>query len=233
LRQVSLALAAPSKFVASTATRSFRLTMTDFSTVTSLPRLTTYLRGHAKGIDLRVTSGGSSTSLAQLLSGEADLALGVFPRIMPGLKSQELYRDELVCVVDRKHKKLAGGQLKLKDYLACPHIQVATDKDTGMEIDDILDGLGLKRRVMITIPHFSSVPELVRGTDLIGHVRRGFSSPSSPNLKDFCIFKPPLPRQVPQISFMQVWHEKNDTDRAHKWLRQAIITCCAQQEGSP
>lgn len=61
------------------STRHFRLALSDYGTNAVLPTLMQHLRTQAPGISLAVSHAGREMMLAQLIDGEIDLGLGVFP----------------------------------------------------------------------------------------------------------------------------------------------------------
>jgi len=109
-----------------------------------------------------------------------------------------------------------------KSYLASPHVTVAPNLDSGVQLDEIFVAMGLNRRVVATVPHYIALPALIRGTDLIGHTRLRLVNVlrSSSNLVVF-----PIPAQirVPELSFEEIWHARYEDDPGHRWLRDLII----------
>src|SRR5262249_28334458 len=155
----------------------------------------------------------------RIADDEIDLAVGVFPHVPKGLLSRALYSDALICVADRRNPRLRKGRLDHKAYLESPHVVVAPNRETGMQIDEILNAMNIERRIVVTVPHYLGVPLLVRGTDLIGHPRR--RSLSVLRLSSELVVSPvPLPMKVPPLDFIEIWHRRYDGDPGHRWLRE-------------
>ncbi|MDC7789872.1 LysR family transcriptional regulator [Rhodoplanes sp. TEM] len=208
-------------FDPATTTRAFNLSMSDAMSIEVLPEIVRRIRDSAPKVDIVVTTAGPRSTCARIVDDEIDLAVGVFPDQPRDVRSCELYRDTLVCVADRRHPRLRRGRMDEASYLACPHVTVAPNLDSGVQIDDILAALGLERRVMATVSHYIAVPGLVRGTDLVAHTRRGLVGLLR-DPADLVAFPIPVPVRVPELSFVQMWHRRHDRDPGHRWLRDLV-----------
>jgi DNA-binding transcriptional LysR family regulator len=204
-----------------TAARTFRMAMSDAMTVENLPLIMRRLRGLRSSIDLEVDAAGPQHSCRLLLADEIDLAVGVFPHIPKGLTTRDLYRDQLVCVVDRKNPWLRNGRLDYKAYLQAPHVTVNPTSDSGIQLDEILVAMGIRRRIAVSVPHYLALPSGIRGTDLIGLSRRRLLSVFR-NTSSLLILPVPVPVAVPELVFMQVWHRRYDLDPGHRWFRDLV-----------
>jgi len=202
--------------------RTFRLSMSDAMSVEALPQIARELRRTAPNIDLRVTTCGPREACARILDYEVELAIGVFPHAPPpGISSSELYRDILVCAADKRNPRLRNGRIDERAYLESPHVTVATNLDSGVQLDEIFEAMGFARRVVATVPHYTALPGLVFGTDLVAHTRRRLVNivRTAANLTVFPI---PAPFRVPKLCFEQIWHPSYERDPGHAWLRDLI-----------
>lgn len=222
LADVHSILSTTTLFDPSVTRRTFRLSMSDAMSVEALPLIVRRIRREAPGIDLVVRTGGPQESCQRIADDDLDLAIGVYPHVPKDLLSRELYRDSLICVADKRNKRLRNGRLDLKAYLESPHVTVARNSDTGIQLDEILDSMGIERRIVAAVPHYLSVPSLIRGTDLVAHTRRRLLSVfrTSANL---VVFPVPLPMKVPELEFIQIWHKRYDGDPGHHWLRDLVL----------
>ena len=171
--------------------------------------------------------GGPVHSCRLLLEEKADLVLGVFPAVPDGLRSEELYRDQLVCIADRANPRLKHGKLTLQAFLDCPHVTVSPSSDSGIQLDDILCAMGMKRRIVASVPHYLAIPSLISGTDLVAHSRRKLIDVfrSASNL---VVMPVPVPFPVPELVFLQVWHPRADLDTSQIWLRDIVRRAIAK-----
>ncbi|MFJ4454845.1 LysR family transcriptional regulator [Pseudomonas sp. NPDC089392] len=213
-------LAAP-QFEPAKAQRRFRLSLSDYSSRIILPSLLRHLRQVAPGVDLAISQASRETMLAQLLDGELDLALGIFPDLPQAITAQPLFADSFISVADRQVLPASGG-LALEDWLARPHVLMAMRPDAFDEIERALAALGLRRRIALALPHWSAAVEVLAGTDLILTVASRAVGSLHPH-KALRQFEPPL--AIPAFDYQQAWHSRKDSDPGHRWLRETVWAC--------
>ncbi|GLO50184.1 transcriptional regulator [Pseudomonas putida] len=213
-------LAAP-QFEPAKAQRRFRLSLSDYSSRIILPPLLRHLRHVAPGVDLAISQASRETMLAQLLDGELDLALGIFPDLPQAITAQPLFTDSFISVADCQVLPASGG-LVLADWLARPHVLMAMHPDAFDEIERALAAQGLRRRIALALPHWSAAVEVLAGTDLILTVasRAVGSLNQHRTLRQF---EPPL--AIPSFDYQQAWHSRKDDDPGHRWLRETVWAC--------
>lgn len=217
LRQVRAVLG-PEGFDPAKEKRTFRLAMSDYGSAVILPDLMRMLRIVAPGIDLVMTQSSREAMLRQVLDGDCDLALGVFPVLPERVETAKLFIESFACLADRG--SLGGrDRLDMDSYLARPHVLVAMKDEPSAEIDATLHAIGRTRRLAAILPHWGNAPRLIHGTDLVLTVARKALAlyEHDPAL---AVFEPPF--AIPSFPFVQVWHERRRADSAHLWLRNAI-----------
>lgn len=227
LQQLDGLLGTPG-FEPARARRTFRLAMSDYGARVVLPALMRLLRREAPGIDLVVSQGSREAMLGQLIDGEADLALGVFPELPTEMAQQVLFEESFVCLAERTSLPPRGG-LALEAWLARPHVLVAVRPGIDNEIDQALASLGARRRIALTLPHWGVAQSLIAGTDLVLTVaRRSLAGARlDPALRQFA---PPL--AISPFAFAQAWHSRRDGDAGHRWLRARIQALCVNEGGA-
>ncbi|MNG93427.1 Nodulation protein D 2 [compost metagenome] len=203
------------------AQRRFRLSLSDYASRIILPHLLRHLRQVAPGVDLAISQASRETMLAQLLDGELDLALGLFPELPQDITAQPLFADRFISVADRQVLPASGG-MALEDWLARPHVLMAMRPDAFDEIERALAARGLQRRIALALPHWSAAVEVLAGTDLILTVasRAVGSLRQHRTLRQFT---PPL--AIPSFDYQQAWHKRKDSDPGHRWLRETVWAC--------
>jgi len=83
--------------------------------------------------------------------------------------------------------------------------------------DGALEGRGRKRQVVLSVPHFLFVPEIVARTDLVAMLPSRLMKDRSDHLQ---VIIPPL--QIPPYEMAMIWHERSHLDPAHAWLREQV-----------
>lgn len=215
-------------FHPATTSHTFRLSMSDAMSVEALPLIMRHIRREAPNIDLVISTSGPQDSCRRIADDDVDLAIGVFPHVPKELGSAALYRDELICIADRRNKRLKNRRMELEAYLDSPHVTVARNRDSGIQVDEILDLMGIARRIVVAVPHYLSVPALIRGTDLVALSRKRLLSVFRMS-SELVVFPVPLPMKVPDLEFIQIWHKRYERDPGHRWLRDLVLR--AVQEG--
>ncbi|HDS1736103.1 MULTISPECIES: LysR family transcriptional regulator [Pseudomonas] len=221
LQQLDGLLGSPG-FEPGRARRTFRLAMSDYGARVVLPALMRHLREEAPGVDLVVSQGSREAMQGQLIDGEVDLALGVFPELPAEVQHQVLFEESFICLADRRSLPARGG-LALAQWLARAHVLVAVRPGIDNEIDLALEALGEHRRIALTLPHWGVAQTLIAGTDLILTVARRslVGARLDPALRSFA---PPLP--IAPFAFAQAWHSRREGDAGHAWLRERLRIIC-------
>ena len=204
---------APNRFDPASARRTFRLAMSDYGAALLLPGLVRALREQAPGIDLAITHASREGMQEGVLSGEIDLAAGVFPDLPAELRSTPLFEEHYACLVDRDSLPADGG-LDLPTYLARPHVLLEMRGSGTPEIERALTAIRERRHVAISLPHWGIAPQLIQGTDLILTV----SSQGLLNIDSRRLLVVPPPFHIPSFGFVLAWHKRRAGDGALQWL---------------
>ncbi|QJP94316.1 LysR family transcriptional regulator [Pseudomonas fluorescens] len=210
-------LLAPNTFDPASARRTFRLAMSDYGAAIILPGLIRTLRTEAPGIDLQISHASREGMVEGLLNGDIDLAAGVLPELPGDLRSTPLFEERYVCLLD--HQSLpAAGVLDLPTYLSRPHVLLEMRGSGTPEIERTLTALRERRRVAISLPHWSVAPQFISGTDLILTV----ASRALNEVDDESLIVVPPPFEIAPFTFVSAWHKRRGGDQALNWLNQRI-----------
>lgn len=210
-------LLAPNTFDPASARRTFRLAMSDYGAAIILPGLIRTLRKEAPGIDLQISHASREGMVEGLLNGDIDLAAGVLPELPGELRSSPLFEERYVCLLDRQSLP-AGGVLDLPTYLSRPHVLLEMRGSGTPEIERTLTALRERRRVAISLPHWSVAPQFISGTDLILTV----ASRALNEVADESLIVVPPPFEIAPFTFVSAWHKRRGGDQALNWLNRRI-----------
>lgn len=210
-------LLAPNTFDPASARRTFRLAMSDYGAAIILPGLIRTLRTEAPGIDLQISHASREGMVEGLLNGDIDLAAGVLPELPGDLRSTPLFEERYVCLLDRQSLP-AAGVLDLPTYLSRPHVLLEMRGSGTPEIERTLTALRERRRVAISLPHWSVAPQFISGTDLILTV----ASRALNEVDDQSLIVVPPPFEIAPFTFVSAWHKRRGGDQALNWLNQRI-----------
>jgi DNA-binding transcriptional LysR family regulator len=159
---------------------------------------------------------------APLRDGGVDLETGVVgTRTGPEMRAQALLRDRFVGVVRAGHA-LARGRMTPQRYAKAAHIVVSRRGDERNGIDDALEALGLRRRVVTIVDGFAGALALARDTELVASVPELHTGRLRAGLHTF-----ELPVALPPFTVSLLWHPRMHADAAHRWLRDCVREVCA------
>jgi len=222
LEAIRRTLEPPGEFDPRNARREFILSAVDTTQAYVLPRLLEHLGEDAPGVE--VTTGplrSTGEAFAKLASGDCDLGIGRFESTPDGIRSEVLYHDEIVCLVRKGHPRVRG-KLNMKRYLAESHLAAESVSlvERPFTIESLLAEQGLARRVACTVENLAMAPFVVARTDLICSAPGRTISPFADGL-GLRILAPPF--EAPGFDLHLAWHERNDRDPGHTWLRATIL----------
>ena len=217
-------LRGPQHFDFAHAEREFVIALEDYGETMILPHFVDSLGREAPGVRVRIRPEPSARLAAELRDGEVDLALDYFPIAQPGFRSEAVLTETLLTLARPDHAGI-GERLTLEAYLAQRHVVLAAREGSRPMIDLALAKRGLSRRIAVTVPHFQSMPVLVRGSDLLATLPRRMAQLYA---RHFGLHTYPVPLRVPQFPVYLIWHEGCDADSGHAWFRRELATLCTR-----
>jgi DNA-binding transcriptional LysR family regulator len=156
-----------------------------------------------------------------LRDGTVDLETGVIGRMMgPEIRAVGLFRDRFVGVVRRAHP-LAKGRMTPQRYAAADHVVIERRGLRAAMVDEVLERMGLARKVVATVGGFGPAIALARGSDMVATVPERHTGALCEGLH---MFKLPVP--VEDFTISLFWHPRLDADPAHRWLRSILVDIC-------
>ena len=126
---------------------------------------------------------------------------------------------DMVLVARQKHP-LARRGLSVETYAALDHILVAPRGFTGGVVDSALQTLGLTRRVVLCVPHFSTAVHIVATTDLVVTIPESFARLMAETLPITVL---PVPLPLEGFQFTVVFSAAARDDPAHAWIREQLV----------
>ncbi len=239
LRQLQAAIV-PSSFEPQEATSTFVLAMADATAAELMGGLAIRLQEAAPGVSVRVVPLTTRDPRRLLAEGTADLALGYFPAVLTDLTAraqtgepvnfahQRLYAGEYVCVM-RKGHPLADAPLTLDTYCAARHLLVSFSGRPYGYVDEALSSMGRQRRIVLTVNQFFTAGRVVVNSDLLTVLPWHFV-PTTGMSEQLVVRQ--LPLEVPPVHVEALWHESQDDNPAHQWLRQQVLEVAQAAFGS-
>ncbi len=207
-------------FVPEQAARTFTLAAHDIVGVLVLPRLMADLERRAPKLSVNVVPLEYADLVSQLDTGAIDVSLGVDFAAAPGLKQRTLLRDGWVCLSRPDHPGLREGVFSLEAFLEHRHVLCTPRGDGSGVVDKALQGLGCKRDIALRVRFFTAGAQVVRTSNLLLTMPRK-SGEHLAALFGLAVSTPPI--SLPTFDFVALWHERNDDEPGHVWLREALF----------
>lgn len=193
----------------------------------STPLLTETARS-APGVTLRFIPEGHG-DLRALREGEADLQVTVIEDPAPETRVELLLTDQAVGVVRPGHPLLQGAMTPER-YAAAEHVIASRRGRTSGPIDQALAALGLRRRVVGTVPTFTAALLVAGSSDLVAMAGEAWLSHSAVVALGLAPF--PIPLELPPLRVSQAWHPRHDADPGHAWLREQVRQVFSSRGGA-
>jgi DNA-binding transcriptional LysR family regulator len=208
------------EFDSKTSRRTFVITATEHAEHLVMPALLRDIRKRAPSVRLRVRLPEPDRSLELLESGEVDLRFAWLIKPPLSMRSAPLFQDRFVCIAARDHPEIRGS-LTVAQFLRFPHARTyGTNRTTSNRvIDEAIQRLGRESAPPFQLQNFLSVPLALGGTDLIATVPLSFARMFAKQYP-LQVVEPPI--RLPRIRYAAYWHERNQKEPGHRWLRDMV-----------
>lgn len=195
-------------------TRPLTIAATDYEIQLIVKPLSDRLRVLAPGIQLRIERARPDREWTELLrAGDVDLVLAPELQTMEvDIKQRRVLSDDAdMCYYDPAQRNAPDT---LDTYCQAQHVIMSPGPMRKTSADVSLAKLGRERQIYASLPSFSSVASIMRGTDLVALMPLGLKSTI---FDDFAYCTPPFP--CPNSTISCIWHSRNDASLRHKWIR--------------
>ncbi|WP_296948620.1 LysR family transcriptional regulator [uncultured Massilia sp.] len=184
------------------------------------------LRAQAPGLRIALRPADAARLPAQMEQGEVDLAVLTPEGIADTLRSRPLFEERYVLIARKGHPALRR-RLDAQRFCALEHVMVSPRGGSfATPVDDVLEAMGLRRRVVLSASTFHSVPDLVERSDLVALVPARLAAGWTGRAARLRVLEPPFP--VPGFAIHMAWHDRNHGDVAQRWVRERLLACAAQ-----
>lgn len=205
------ALLEPDLFTPQTYKGVFTISATDYATQALLPQLFNITRREAPGLKLIVRDFASDNVNQLITAGELDLLI-TFPEFIPdNLAYVTLLEEQHLCITGCDNESIKEP-LTLAQIAAYPQLVVSPSRaNLRGSHDQWFAARGLKRNIVMSVPSFSAVPDILHTTDMIAF----YPSRLLPNNKVKELKVEALP---PTFKVIAAWHPRTNDSDVHRWL---------------
>ena len=221
LDKIGVEIVAPPQFDPATSDRTIRIALSDVGEVVFLPLFLKRLRHAMPNASIASVSLPAADIQHELESGGIDLAVGYFPDLQKrNFYQQTLFTDGFASLIRADHP-ISANKLSIKQFSALEHVVVRAESRTEEVIERYLARKRIRRRVVLTTPHFASAPIIVSQSDLVVTVPEPLARYFVGVSADLRVVG--LPFELPRIDMKQFWHRKYHHDARNRWLRTSIF----------
>jgi DNA-binding transcriptional LysR family regulator len=198
--------------------RLFRVVILDALEPFLVPPLANAIDASAPGITIDSRPAGSTHVVNELIGGTLDVAFYTYQASAPGVIMVPVCPVEAVVVARRDHPRIRG-KLDVETFMACGHVTFINEMKSLSNIErDIAHGAGA-RRVPFMANTLWSIAAIAGKTDLLGILPRRLAEELASGF-NLAIHAPPA--KIAEQHLYMMWHERNQDDIGHRWLRQLL-----------
>lgn len=194
-----------------------RISANDYALHVVIIPLIRRLRQAARNIRLAIVPFEITELGRKLADREIDMAVTIPEMAPPDYPSRFLFSDRYVAIVRNEHP-IRGDAVSLDDFCRLDHVLVSpTGGSFEGVVDKALRDIGRRRKVLISVPSFRVVPEILQIEDLIAVVPERLIDAADGRVRKLML---PFPVRGPDAII--VWHPRLRDDRGFAWLRDQI-----------
>ncbi len=216
LVRIEAAVAAPTDFDPASSTRSFTLMVSDYSLHTVVPPFVRRLARQAPSMRIDIKAQQTYPGL-QLERGETDLLIAPAVYCSGDHPSELLLTDPVVCVLDANNP--LARSLDEETFLRLEHVSMQPPLAGQSFSDRMLAERGIVPNVVVSSFSFTSLPDLVRGTNRLAMVQERLARRMA-RTGGLIIVPPPF--DLPPLEQRIQWHGMRSRDPALDWLRHEL-----------
>ena len=216
LQMLSGAVSPAKPFNPAEATHTWRVAATDYAESTIVLPVLGGLRTAAPATRLALVEMVPTRIARQAEQGDIDLAFHTTEGSPPGLRRRTLFKERYVLVGRAHHPRLRRRPTP-KQFCQLEHVMVSPDGGGFVGVtDEALARVGMTRKVVLSVPHFLFVRDVLAHSDLVAMLPARLVRGS----RQLKVMDAPV--EVPGYEMSMLWHERVHRDPAHQWLREFI-----------
>ncbi|WP_332847639.1 LysR substrate-binding domain-containing protein [Pseudomonas lactucae] len=215
LDSMSTALSLTRDFDPASSNITFRIGLSDDVEYGLLPSFLAALRVEAPNVVIVIKQANYWNISELLIAG--DITVGVcLTKELPANAKRKLLRTMKPMFV---RADAPDTPLTLEEYCARPHVVVSHVANISSFADEWLAAVGQKRRAVLSVPQYTTLPAIMVGTNLLCNLPDYLSGALS---QSGMLHGEPLPFNTPELELSMVWLSVMDTDPSERWLRKKL-----------
>ncbi|MFY0632182.1 MAG: LysR family transcriptional regulator [Vannielia sp.] len=188
-----------------------------------VPAIGARIRREAPDLAVDFSSPHENADLAKELERGVDLLISSWPAPRGSLRSSPLLQCSISCLMNKDHPLARHKSLTMRDYLESDHVSPTPITNALYSpIDSRLTQVGLRRRVMMSVPEYAQVPELLQETDLVFTTGAPYAQYVADTLGGGNLHVCAAPPEFDEMHVHMLWHERMQNGQQHRWLRDLV-----------
>ena len=205
------------------ATQTFAVAASDYVQYALLAPLSLSLRAEAPGLRFAWRALDLPALARQMETGEIDMAVLTHGAAPEHLRTRKLFDERYVAIARKGHPRVKR-KLDLDTFCALEHAVVSPlGGGFAGEADVALAAHKRTRRVVLSVPNFLILPEIVIRSDLIALVPKRMVPGGDDRLREL---EPPI--AVPGFTMALAWHNRTHANAAQAWFRARLAAACGR-----
>lgn len=219
-------LGEPETFEPLIDSRVITLGMADWVEMWLMPPLLKRLKTHAPHLRINLVATDPFLDVERLENDSVDLVVSVASAQAGWLKQHALTSSGFRALWHPQQLDLPHP-LSLDTYCQQRHLLVTYRERAHGIVDDMLEKQGMARTIYYTTPHFSALPGILQYTPAITTVPEKLAML-------WCqhdgLIASPVPLALPTYTLSALWHARQDSNPAIKWVCEQLAKVVAEQE---
>ena len=219
LESAMAAIATPQRFDPATSKRVFHVGLPDHAVAKYAPLIHATFSHRAPKLGIHLHDVQTPEAIRLVEQGDIDMAANVIEDLPKRFKSMPLFTSQIVVIASKQNPYIKG-KIDLSGYHKARHLMYSAPPPMNRALGEGLAKWGITRDIGMTISSHLAVPLIIANSDLIATVTREIAEPYVEKY-GLQMFK--LPFDIPDVQVSLFWHERNDRDAGHQWLREMAV----------
>jgi DNA-binding transcriptional LysR family regulator len=225
LESAMAAITASQGFDPTASDREFHVGLPDHAVAKYAPLIHETFSQRAPKMGIHLHDVKTPEAIRLVEQGDIDMAANVIEDLPKRFKSMPLFTSQIV-VIASKHNPYIKGKINFASYHKARHLMYSGSQTLNSALVEGLSKRGITRDIGMTIGSHLAVPLIIAHSDMIATVTRELAEPYVEKY-GLQILKPPF--DIPDINVSLFWHERNDRDVGHQWLREMAVHMTARE----
>ena len=205
----------PDEFKPESSQRTFRISLGDINEGRILAILMGKIEKEAPNVSVESYYSARDQVPHALATNELSFAVDPFIPNSKDTNSMKVFSDKFVIAHRANHPVTKVSNLDLDEMLKLKYINISNRKRGASVVEMEMQKMQLQPEMALRGQHYLVTPEIVRSTDLCLLCAETFAKKHGLSYVE-------IPLKVPPLEQYLIWHNSDDNDGSHIWMRNLI-----------